>query len=381
MMVAVSLGCKPGQQAMENMIAMVPCITDNGSTKDRSPEQTPAPETTVMEDQSNQENPMQLVSCDTGGTSNDVSRSVEDHLISNPKFVMAASGRNGSQWTCLPKPSHNYIEYLSESSTYMPNTSAEYMIGSSYVPVGSINDGNGVTGTDRNFFYNDPGKACTFKPIGSSSNNLHMRKVGFWRPDEGEEVIKVETGSSQNLLYAEGHASWTADSVGEKHNASRLDPMVMVGAPAFLPKPGCSSSKQKSEKTRVTDRQRRQRIAENLKALHELLPNPAEGSQAYILDDIIDYVKYLQLQIKEQSGSRLQAESTAIPLTFHEGYGHYINQQMLNEPLEEIMGKLLEEHSAAASQLLESKGLFLLPMALVDDLTEAMQMLDGNALV
>ncbi|RYR34474.1 hypothetical protein Ahy_A10g049392 isoform C [Arachis hypogaea] len=43
-----------------------------------------------------------------------------------------------------------------------------------------------------------------------------------------------------------------------------------------------------------------------------------DGSQAYILDDIIDHVKYLQLQLKELSGSRLQAELTAIPLVFHE---------------------------------------------------------------
>ncbi|XLU74206.1 hypothetical protein S245_033259 [Arachis hypogaea] len=45
-----------------------------------------------------------------------------------------------------------------------------------------------------------------------------------------------------------------------------------------------------------------------------------DGSQAYILDDIIDHVKYLQLQLKELSGSRLQAELTAIPLVFHEVY-------------------------------------------------------------
>ncbi|CAJ1969231.1 unnamed protein product [Sphenostylis stenocarpa] len=313
-----------------------------------------------MEEQSNQENPVQLTSCDTGGTTNDVSHSAEGHLISNPKFgIAASSGRNGSHWTCFPKPSHNYVEYLSESSTYLPNTSTDYMMGGSYLPVGNINDGNVVDGSDRNFFYNDPGKVCAFKPIGSSSNDLDIRKVGFWRADEGEEVIKVETESSQNFLYAENHALWTADSLGDKHNASH-DPMVMVGAPALLPKPGSSSSK---EKARITDRQRRQRIADNLKALHELLPNPAENDQKL-----------------EQSGSRLQAESTAIPLVFHEGYGHYINQQMLNEPLEEIMGKLLEEHSAAAGQLLESKGLFLLPMALVDELSEAMQMFGGSAL-
>ncbi|XP_057425457.1 uncharacterized protein LOC130718847 [Lotus japonicus] len=340
-----------------------------------------------MEGQSDPENPVLQGSYDTGGTSNDVSYSAEDHLFPTPKFNLSASGRSCSQWTSLPKvskPSHNYVEYLSESSTYLPNATPEYMIGSSYLPLG------GVNGTERNLFCSDPGNACGFKCIdsSSSSNDFDIRKrMGFWKPDGGDEAIAVETESSQNLLYAESRAPWMmVDSIGNKHNASQFDPMGMLGAPTFLPKnpkPGCSSSKQKPDQSRFTDRHRRQRIAENLKALHELLPNPAEGSQAqaYILDDIIDYVKYLQHQIKELSGSRLQADTNAIPLFFHEGYGHYMNQQMLNEPLEEIMGKLLEEHPAAASQLLESKGLFLVPMALVSDLNEAMQVFGGNALV
>jgi len=32
---------------------------------------------------------------------------------------------------------------------------------------------------------------------------VRFQQVGFWRADEGEEVIKVETESSQNFLYAE----------------------------------------------------------------------------------------------------------------------------------------------------------------------------------
>lgn len=54
---------------------------------------------------------------------------------------------------------------------------------------------------------------------------------------------------------------------------------------------------------------------------------------------------------------------------------------MLNEPLEEMVGKLVEEHPAAASQLLESKGLFLLPITLVEDLGQAMQIFGGTPLV
>lgn len=60
-----------------------------------------------------------------------------------------------------------------------------------------------------------------------------------------------------------------------------------------------------------------------------------------------------------------------------QGYGHYINRQLLNEPLEEMMGKLLEEHPEAAAQLLKKKGLFLMPLSLVDDFQQAIQTFGG----
>lgn len=129
----------------------------------------------VMEELSNQGNP--------GGASNGVCHSSEGHIIPHSKVVISSSSaRNGSHWTCLPKPSyHNYVEYLSESSTYMPNTSTEYiMANNTYLPVGSnMIDGNEVSGLDRSFFYNDPGKACAFKPLGSSSHDLDIRKVMY----------------------------------------------------------------------------------------------------------------------------------------------------------------------------------------------------------
>ena len=53
-----------------------------------------------------------------------------------------------------------------------------------------------------------------------------------------------------------------------------------------------------------------------------------------------------------------------------QGYGHYISKQILNEPLEEMMGKLLEENPTAAAQLLESKGLFMMPINLVEGLQQ-----------
>ncbi|KAE8693773.1 transcription factor TT8-like [Hibiscus syriacus] len=98
---------------------------------------------------------------------------------------------------------------------------------------------------------------------------------------------------------------------------------------------------------------------------------PTRG-QANALDDVIDYVKFLQLQIKELSLSRLGGEPTSNPLVFFEGYGHYVlHEQMINEPLEEMMGKLLEINPSAASQLLESRGLHMMPRALIDGLNRS----------
>lgn len=41
---------------------------------------------------------------------------------------------------------------------------------------------------------------------------------------------------------------------------------------------------------------------------------------------------------------------------------------MINEPLEEMMGKLLEENPLAAVQLLELRGLYLMPIDLTNGL-------------
>ena len=52
-----------------------------------------------------------------------------------------------------------------------------------------------------------------------------------------------------------------------------------------------------------------------------------------------------------------------------QGYGHFLlRDQMQNEPLEEMMGRLLEVNPLAATQLLESGGLIVMPMSLAEGL-------------
>lgn len=48
---------------------------------------------------------------------------------------------------------------------------------------------------------------------------------------------------------------------------------------------------------------------------------------------------------------------------------HYLPYDgLMNRPLEEMIGKLLEVNPFAATQLLESKGLFMMPIALAEGL-------------
>ncbi|KAG6470928.1 hypothetical protein ZIOFF_072018 [Zingiber officinale] len=57
---------------------------------------------------------------------------------------------------------------------------------------------------------------------------------------------------------------------------------------------------------------RRERIAERMKALQELVPNANKTDKASMLDEIIDYLKFLQLQVL--SMSRLGGAAAVAPL-------------------------------------------------------------------
>lgn len=55
----------------------------------------------------------------------------------------------------------------------------------------------------------------------------------------------------------------------------------------------------------IAERLRRERIAERMKALQELVPSINKTDRAAMLDEIVDYVKFLRLQVKVLSMSRL----------------------------------------------------------------------------
>nr|D0PX88.1 RecName: Full=bHLH transcription factor RHL1; AltName: Full=Basic helix-loop-helix protein RHL1; AltName: Full=Protein ROOT HAIRLESS 1; Short=LjRHL1 [Lotus japonicus]ACP28172.1 roothairless1/slippery [Lotus japonicus] len=146
----------------------------------------------------------------------------------------------------------------------------------------------------------------------------------------------------------------------------------------------------------IAERLRRERIAERMKALQELVPNANKTDKASMLDEIIDYVKFLQLQVKVLSMSRLGGAAAVAPLVADisseggggggggdcvtNGAGGVLPRSTTtaasttNDSLtmtEHQVAKLMEEDMGSAMQYLQGKGLCLMPISLATAISTA----------
>ncbi|XP_072971568.1 bHLH transcription factor RHL1-like [Typha angustifolia] len=124
----------------------------------------------------------------------------------------------------------------------------------------------------------------------------------------------------------------------------------------------------------IAERLRRERIAERMRSLQELVPNANKTDKASMLDEIIDYVKFLQLQVKVLSTSRLGGGGAAAvsPLkadmsSEREG-GKSHNSLTATE---QQVVKLMEDDMGSAMQYLQGKGLCLMPISLASAISTA----------
>ncbi|KAH9305468.1 hypothetical protein KI387_009872, partial [Taxus chinensis] len=124
----------------------------------------------------------------------------------------------------------------------------------------------------------------------------------------------------------------------------------------------------------IAERLRRERIAERMKALQELVPNSNKTDKASMLDDIIDYVKFLQLQVKVLSMSRLGGAGAVAPLIADvptEGSGSLGSLPEDGPAFEQKVAKLMESNMTMAMQYLQNKGLCLMPIALANAISNS----------
>eukprot|EP00250_Pteridium_aquilinum_P017110 c23457_g2_i1 orf=373-1047(-) len=150
-----------------------------------------------------------------------------------------------------------------------------------------------------------------------------------------------------------------------------------VGVVAGASKPRVRARRgQATDPHSIAERLRRERIADRMKALQELVPNSNKTDKASMLDEIIEYVKFLQLQVKVLSMSRLGGAAAVAPLVADlpaEGKSSLaaaILGQNAGFPqdamatAEQEVASLMEEDMGTAMQFLQSKGLCLMPISL-----------------
>ncbi|MBA0709880.1 hypothetical protein Golax_024898 [Gossypium laxum] len=142
----------------------------------------------------------------------------------------------------------------------------------------------------------------------------------------------------------------------------------------------------------IAERLRRERIAERIRALQELVPSVNKTDRAVMLDEIVDYVKFLRLQVKVLSMSRLGGAGavaplvTDIPLSSVEdesgdgGRNQPAWEKWSNDGTERQVAKLMEENVGAAMQFLQSKALCIMPISLATAIYHS-QPLDASSIV
>ncbi|GMI66538.1 hypothetical protein like AT5G64980 [Hibiscus trionum] len=340
-----------------------------------------------MDGQPGHENP--YMSLSSGGNVDGFSY---DYVDDTNPVLLTAPGRNMSQpclqslsqWIDCPKMAHSYVEFLTENLEKVPTADVLKSIGS---PVGGMHAVGGINEIQRELEHNNERKVFSSGPDAyslepehgnlklssaySTEINNHEASASerFLRQHDRPSSLNNFSSSEYEFHAQQDNAFWMQEPKEEDYNVSHFQSKGTFSAPSFGSQPQYRIPKRRAPEN---DRKRKIRISEGIKALQELLPNSSERGQANALDDVIDYVKFLQIQIKELSQSRLGGELTSNPFVFLEGHGHYVlHEQMINEPLEEIMGKLLEINPSAATQLLESRGLYMIPWALVDGLNRA----------
>ncbi|CAN4093476.1 unnamed protein product [Withania somnifera] len=226
------------------------------------------------------------------------------------------------QWIHDQQTPHNYVEYLAE------NVVSEVQVDASAEASGSRLVEGSADMISQEIRY--PRPYYEGVPVNCLIGSEHQRGALTWEP-------------RGNVRHASGPCS-DASAAGSSY-------------------PSKSSRKARAA---LSDRHRRMKIAERIEALGELFPCSKQGGKASLLDEVIDHIKYLQFQMKDLSRNRLSGEPTSIPFEFLEGCGHYILDEQQIEPLEDSIGKLLEVNPSMATQLLESRGLFVMPMALAE---------------
>ncbi|CAL9059536.1 bHLH transcription factor RHL1-like [Musa acuminata AAA Group] len=239
------------------------------------------------------------------------------------------------------------------------------------------------------------GDSGGFLPLPLSLGSGGSRDSGLLFDRSREEVdapFKSSDSTEAEALYNGLGESLQRAAQAPNHHQHFPHPQNHRGAPpaasgspstgggAVPPRPRVRARRgQATDPHSIAERLRRERIAERMKALQELVPNANKTDKASMLDEIIDYVKFLQLQVKVLSMSRLGGAAAVAPLvadmSSEAGAGRGgADGAAADDGLtaaENQVTKLLEEDMGSAMQYLQGKGLCLMPISLASAISSA----------
>ncbi|XP_075488899.1 transcription factor UNE12-like isoform X2 [Primulina tabacum] len=248
----------------------------------------------------------------------------------------------------------------------------------SYTGLAGAGSGNSSENASLNHSVSQLGSAAA----GSGGHHHTLFPLGL-SLDNGREAEREAVNNNIGSLYPafdhlQGHAIRHPVPHVQQAFQGQLAPSTAVSvphAPGIRPRVRARRG-QATDPHSIAERLRRERISERIKALQELVPSCNKTDRAAMLDEILDYVKFLRLQVKVLSMSRLGGAGavaqlvTDIPLQSMEGEtseigsNQYVWEKWSNEETENEVAKLMEEDMGVAMQFLQSKSLCIMPISL-----------------
>nr|XP_043628744.1 bHLH transcription factor RHL1-like [Erigeron canadensis] len=241
---------------------------------------------------------------------------------------------------------------------------------------GLVGGNNG--GGDSGVFPNDLVDTSSFKSL-NGDNSIQTLFNGF--------SGSLQTNQSQDFQYPSGQTFGSQGVTTTIVNQGTSTGGTTTSVPPAQPRQRVRARRgQATDPHSIAERLRRERIAERMKSLQELVPNANKTDKASMLDEIIDYVKFLQLQVKVLSMSRLGGASAVAPLVADmstergrdsvagrssNGTTSSASNNDTMTVAENQVVKLMEEDMGSAMQYLQGKGLCLMPISLATAISTA----------
>ncbi|KAK9048071.1 hypothetical protein SSX86_032966, partial [Deinandra increscens subsp. villosa] len=289
-----------------------------------------------------------------------------EQLLSGLQPTVSWSGTPAADAGNKP-PLHWDVDHLNDHSAFLSSKLRQHQITTAagapplQPPIGLASAGESPLFQTDNI--ND---SCFKSPIGDNNNNNSIQSLfhGFTRSLASNQTQQIHNLSTQNF-GSHGAAGAVMGQV-RTGSATAGGGGGGGGAPSQPRQRVRARRGQATDPHSIAERLRRERIAERMKALQELVPNVNKADKASMLDDIVEYVKFLQLQVKILSMSRLGNAAGAILVP--EGRSSNAPALSLSNDTttvtENQVVKLMEEDMGAAMQYLQGKGLCLMPISL-----------------